>query len=287
MYAIILFVLAIGSHLTAYATDDTDAAKAAVSKVTQKEVDEAPKKFNAKESGDDFLGKRLSYHVDIIVNTLQNPTKQVCIPAGTKLRGQSKVVDGALLAIIRADRKDVMEPGQNVLKTVFEGNEAYLGWKCKSQSANVENPTPAELVGTGLLIPDNVVNKWPENISGLSYGILAVPFKYHLRGTKDFNGGGTVAPYAGFKLESGSWGVSIEGIGFAGLAAVEVQRNVDGKPTKDTLSAFSYGVGAIGRIRENFQLGVVLGADRVSKSSNYPDNGKLWVALSLGYAFSN
>lgn len=35
------------------------------------------------------------------------------------------------------------------------------------------------------------------------------------------------------------------------------------------------------------RVGVVIGADRVSKESKYPDNGKAWIAVTIGYAFSN
>lgn len=35
------------------------------------------------------------------------------------------------------------------------------------------------------------------------------------------------------------------------------------------------------------RVGVVIGADRVSKESMYPDNGKAWIAVTIGYAFSN
>jgi hypothetical protein len=32
-------------------------------------------------------------------------------------------------------------------------------------------------------------------------------------------------------------------------------------------------------------MGLVIGADRVSKSARYADNGKMWLAVSLGFDF--
>jgi hypothetical protein len=44
-------------------------------------------------------------------------------------------------------------------------------------------------------------------------------------------------------------------------------------------------------VKDSFQLGLVLGWDRVGRSANFANNGKLWLAgwlaVSLGYAFSN
>lgn len=114
-----------------------------------------------------------------------------------------------------------------------------------------------------------------------------MPFKYHLSGSKDFKGAGTVGPYVGYKTQSSNWAAGVELIGFAGLSSVQSERTEDGKQVKESLAAFSYGFGAIGRIRDKFQVGVVLGQDRVGKSSVYADNGKWWLALSVGYAFAN
>jgi len=40
-------------------------------------------------------------------------------------------------------------------------------------------------------------------------------------------------------------------------------------------------------VKGAFQMGVVVGADRVNKNAGYEDNGKTWLAVELGFAFSN
>lgn len=169
-----------------------------------------------------------------------------------------------------------MKPGKSDLEctavSLASGESAVALDQARDKALQIDAPTLAA---------------YPINRSGHSYGALMVPFKYHVTGSRRFQGSGSVGPYAGYKMESGKWGASLELVGFLGLSSVQVDRVQDGKPIKEDLSAFSYGVGAIGRIRENFQVGVVLGADRVSKESMYPDNGKAWIAVTIGYAFSN
>jgi hypothetical protein len=244
----------------------------------------AKEDFGAAKSKADFTGKRLSYHGEIVVEEYKVGGKKYCLPAGTKLRGQSPLTATGVLVIIRDDKKD-LAGRKNAAD--FKADD-YLGWKCeREETGDVKNIEVFRLVGEYLVVPKKTVDELPENLSGLSYGVLAVPFKYHLRGSKEFNGGGAIGPYAGYMLESGSWGVSLEVVGFMGLSGVDVERTVDGKSVKETLKALSYGAGLIGRIRDNFQVGLILGADRVGKASKYENNGKPWLSVSIGYAFSN
>ena len=62
---------------------------------------------------------------------------------------------------------------------------------------------------------------------------------------------------------------------------------MDGKPVTQELTGVSYGIGILGTVKQNFHMGLVLGADRVNKSSGYVNNGKPWLAASLGFNFSN
>ena len=64
---------------------------------------------------------------------------------------------------------------------------------------------------------------YPINRSGLSYGALMVPFKYHVTGSRRFQGSGSVGPYAGYKMESSKLGASLEILGFLGLSSVQVE----------------------------------------------------------------
>jgi hypothetical protein len=229
--------------------------------------------FSAAKSSEDYTGKRISYPVDIMATVRGNREKKICIPANTRLRGLSKSTADGLLVTLRGD-------------TVLPD----FPWEAKPNAQCTRRGDAEELTKEDrevLVIDKADVDSLPANVSGLSYGLLVVPFKYHIKGSKDFKGSGSIGPYAGYKTESSTWGASVELVGFGGLSSVPVEDVVDGKSKTTDVSAFSYGAGVIGRIRDNFQLGVIIGADRVGKSVNYPDNGKAWIAISVGYAFSN
>ena len=228
----------------------------------------------AQRPADDYIGERIAFPVDIEAQ-IHGTTQKVCLPAHTKLRGLGKSDNNGLLVQLRKDffSKWTTEPGNRQCAPVLASGETAVALdQARDKALQIDAPTLAA---------------YPINRSGLSYGALMVPFKYHVTGSRRFQGSGSVGPYAGYKMESGNWGASLEIVGFLGLSSVQVDRVQDGKPIKEDLSAFSYGIGAIGRIRENFQVGLVLGADRVSKESMYPDNGKAWIAVTIGYAFSN
>jgi hypothetical protein len=145
-----------------------------------------------------------------------------------------------------------------------------------------------------LAVDDIVVIPYPEITStppdryGLTYGTLLVPFKYHLRGDKDFTGGTSLGGYVGFRQDkSGLTGLAAQYVVFLGAASVAVPQTVGGNTVTQNMAGVSYGVGILGTVKDNFHLGVVLGADRVNASAGYKDNGKAWLAVSLGFAFSN
>jgi hypothetical protein len=75
-------------------------------------------------------------------------------------------------------------------------------------------------------------------------------------------------------------------VGFLGGAGVSVEQNIDSEKKMQTLAGVSYGLGVIGSIKNEFQLGVIVGADRVSNNANYGNNGKWWIALGIGFSFS-
>jgi hypothetical protein len=218
-------------------------------------------------------GDRISFPVNVRGRTLNTPPTALCIPAKTALRVNSYTKG-----------KDDKTADQYVvsLATVFAPPE-----DCDTTES------PAKLLPKGEPISLLKVNLPPENrgfprpsIYGLTYGGLVVPFKYHLRGSKEFKGGSSVAPYVGYRFDENDLGLGVKAIAFAGISSVDVAQNVDGQAKSQSLAGYSYGVGLLGSIQNSFQMGLILGADRVSKSANYADNGRWWLALSIGYAFS-
>lgn len=208
-----------------------------------------------------YLGDKISFPVRLDVKDTEN--NKYCLPAGTYLRGLGKSDDDGLLVILN----NFYFKGYNPVKD------------CKNS-----NEIPQDLP---LVISKGDLAKYPFDRYGWTYGGLVVPYKYHFSGSKNFDGNATVGPYFGYRIDKNSYlGIGFKVIGFLGASAIKVNQNVDGKETEQSLAGFSYGGGILGEIKKEFQLGLVLGVDRVSSSSNYEDNEKLWGAISLGYSFS-
>jgi hypothetical protein len=147
---------------------------------------------------------------------------------------------------------------------------------------------------TALVVVDDVVAleqadlvSIPVSRYGLTYGALLVPFKYHLAGSREFTGNASLGGYLGYRHSSQAQGLEMKWVAFFGATNVSVSQTSNGQTSNLNLAGVTYGVGLIGNVKNAFQLGVIFGADRVSNSAGYKENGKPWIAISLGYDFSN
>lgn len=145
---------------------------------------------------------------------------------------------------------------------------------------------------------------------GISYGVLAVPFKFHFS-DHALTGGSTIGGYLGFTQDWGFTQVSeIFGAGLALVSTTSATSNFTNTtpagstsrafatgtststsgntPSTSTLTGLSIAVGLLGKLgNTNTQFGVLIGTDLVEKSATYKYNGKAWLSLSIGYNFSN
>ena len=209
-----------------------------------------------------WKGDRLSFPFNVTGKYLKEDGSvdtEVCIPAKTTLRGMGK-----------QDNEGLVVQLANVFGKPVD---------CKDEKTTVDGKRP-------ILIGKNVLERMTPSRYGLTYGALVVPFKYQLNGDKEFKGGSSVAPYLGYRFDPNYLGVGVKLIGFLGGGTISVEQTVDGTRKTQNLAGVSYGLGLIGQIKGDFQLGVVLGYDRVSKSAGYPDNGKPWLAISIGMSFA-
>ena len=243
-----------------------------------------------------YQGDRVSFNGDVIV-TIQKADGsaggQVCIPARVKLRGgvgySASGTDGKTETgtLFRLQRNRDETP--NVLKRMVE---TISGRNPGKQCAPESIPKDAKLEDYGTLQPSvdlrvakDTLERTQPNRYGLTYGLLAIPFKYQLTGPKDFSGSATVGPYFGYRtLDTGN-GYGVSYIGFLGYSNLSVTQTVGGQSTTQNLASIGYGIGAIATVKGNFQMGAVLGFDHVSKSANYQYNNKPWLAVELGYSF--
>ena len=213
-----------------------------------------------------YLGDKIKFQTDMYVEKVDMKSKNkdvspACVPAFSTLRGIGTLKVGA-------DTRPAF------IITNVEG-----GGSCDDKKVRVNDV---------VLVKLEDLNSTPPDRYGLTYGALLVPFKYHLGGSKSFTGSTSVGGYLGFRQDrSGRTGLALEYIGFIGAATVPVAQTTNGQSTTQNMSGVTYGIGILGTVKGSFHMGVVFGADRVNASAHYEDNGKPWVAVEIGYAFSN
>lgn len=241
-------------------------------KQQDKAVTELEKKLEAVRRQASFanahkiVGDRISYSFDIpgkeITIVSDGSKYKGCIPAGLEMRVFTEPdKDGNVLAVIL--------PGS------YDDSECDLHSK-KDKSSH---PLAKKLIK----ISADIAGAAPRR-RGWTYGTLFVPYKVLLKGSRDLKSSATIGPYAGYRkiLDSG-W--EIKYVAFAGPSIIENSTIVNDNIVTDNLYGLSYGIGVLGTIKNEFQLGLLFGADRVNESSKYEDNGKIWFALAFGYEF--
>jgi hypothetical protein len=228
-----------------------------------------------------FFGDRISFPVNvrgqIYLGADAKPSplgEAVCIPAGQALRVGSK---NSIKVKTTVNGQESERTGRVVyVSSFFDETE-----QCDKPAGQKGKPLAKEKIFLGEREFENTgIDRF-----GATYGGLVVPFKYHVNGSKEFRAGSAIGPYVGYRFDRNTIGWGAKLIAFAALSTVAVEQNVDGTVKTQSLSGFSYGIGMIGQVKGDFQLGVVVGWDRVSKSANYADNGKAWVALTAGFDF--
>lgn len=227
-----------------------------------------------------YLSDRITFQFATFVRRIDMTTEQKtaaagCAPAGTSFKGigtgQVNGTGGASPLFIIT-----------FVPTVEVENKRSAGLsRCTNEAIRVKE-------GDVVLVQQNDIRVTPPDRFGLTYGTLLVPFKYHFRGDKDFTGGASLGGYLGFRQDrSGVTGLALQYVGFLGAANVAVPQTVNGVSTTQNMTGVSYGLGIIGTVKDAFHMGVVIGADRVNSSANFKDNGKAWLAISVGFDFSN
>jgi len=211
---------------------------------------------SVKNDQNNYLGDRVTFPVRIHVKI---DSVDYCIPGGTPLKGLGSANDNG---------------------DVIFRMSSYRTYKACDGKTKIPDDIPFTVDGATLK------NYSPDRI-GLTYGMLVVPYKYQAKGSKEFDGQTSVGPYFGYRFDKSSLGFGFKFIGFIGASSISVTQNVNGTDETQNLMGLSYGLGIIGQAKNEFQMGVVFGADRVSESANYVNNGKMWIAIALGYSFAN
>jgi hypothetical protein len=208
-----------------------------------------------------YEGDRVTFPLSIKASLLDYSgasTSAICLPSGTELWGVTSYTLNNIAGVeFRTGNRDIKS--------------------CDS----IPKDIPAKSV---VFVATTEITRVPANRFGLTYGVLAVPFKFHLSGAKELTGSASLGSYLGYRFDrEGSLGIGVATVAFVGAADIAVPSTIGG--ATQNVAGFSYGLGVIGTVKGNFQLGGVLGFDRVSSNAGYQYNGKPWIAFELGYSF--
>lgn len=201
----------------------------------------------------------------------KSTTEVFCIPAMTEMRGIGKVAGTNNLKVrISKGTPGAVPPDKDALvKTIkscdMPKKDLYTDLIYIIEGGLADNQTPDRY--------------------GVTYGALVVPYKYHFEGSKSFGGNASVGPFVGYRFARETMGVTLKAIGFAGASVIKVDREEEGQTKSDNIAAFSYGAGVIMELKNEFQLGWIFGFDEVGDDTGYEDDGKLWTAFAIGFAF--
>jgi hypothetical protein len=243
-----------------------------------------------------YLSDRLNYSFDnrvLLLDTTaaQPATKEGCAPAETSLKAIGKI------ELKTEEKKDGKTEIRSVPMLMMQVTRtANAPSADTSPDGGLRQPSSPRgafrcagdqrvAVGDVVLMDPTQLDSVPPHRFGLTYGALMVPYKYYIGGDHEFSGAATVGGYLGYR--EASTGYDLRLVGFLGASSISVPQQADGQEGTKNLAGISYGLGVLGTVKDSFQLGLVLGWDRVGRSANFANNGKPWVAVSLGYAFSN
>lgn len=217
---------------------------------------------------ENYIGDKVRYPTAIFAKGIalgSDEVKNVCIEPNIDLRGLGKVNIKMGTQLVEHKAFVVMDPAPTKVTV------------CKAEEQPAENSIVA--------LDPAMLKSVPPKRSGLTFGTLVVPYKYHLKGDQSLGGGATLGGYLGWRYQA--WGYDLQAVGFAGATKVDVPGLKDGKATTDSVAGLSYGIGLLGTVKNEFKLGLVAGQDRVNRSVNYVNNGKTWFSVSIGYDFFN
>lgn len=266
------------------------------------------------DSEENFQGDRLTFPGDMNVKVsrgdLTHPRDE-CIKAGTTLRGVGKQGDTVYFVVTSC----------SPLLGFLSCSPGYDEWWCRKDeqkycdvlcepTATAAAPVATETPGAGgntptatpthrqleygavVAIPLAEVAKIAPNRYGLAYGTLVVPFKFQLTGAHQFTGSATLGPYLGYKFDTQNYGLATTLALFGGISNIAVDKTTTDPTTMMTststeqIAGFGYGGGVLLEIKGGFQAGAVIGFDSVGNGQNFQYNNQPWLALELGYSFS-
>ncbi|WP_296944830.1 hypothetical protein [uncultured Massilia sp.] len=144
---------------------------------------------------------------------------------------------------------------------------------------------PKAWEGSQYSLPNTTYSLINYKTSGIAYGALIVPFKFHLGNDKKLSASSTIAPYLGIRWRGLQYlGAEATPIFSAGLGLVPVSDAASGKT--ETKAAFSTAIGVtVSSIKSmDFNAGFLFGKDFVNRAERGTDAAvnKPWISVWVG-----
>ncbi len=112
--------------------------------------------------------------------------------------------------------------------------------------------------------------------SGWTYGVLVTPFKYY-PGQKYFGANASIGGYLGYRVHDRQGVSDVIAVSAGPTTATVNTGNGTTNQTGATL-AFTW----LTEIKNSFVVGVLVGRDYFSATSNYQYNGATWIGINFG-----
>lgn len=181
---------------------------------------------------------------------------------------------------VKNDKVYVASQDGSTLRVLPAGKEKILGiFGCHPEDGEQFEITVDEIISSGSFR------------SGWVYGVMVAPFKFYPY-SGEIAASATVGPYLGWRMDR-VMGVSTTWVVSGGISSVTAQdKDEAGQPKSVQMTAWSGATGFIFEIKKGtnpFRAGMLVGKDWIDRKSSvrYENNARTWVALQLGYDWTD
>ena len=227
-----------------------------------------------------------------------------CAPQGSTLRVLREATDGTLYVQFyeipqRAETARTLR-GQNVTQAALDAcpDPKKTADPQPAKPSSTPDPQPAKPSTTSKsyvrvnLHTTYQINKAElQNFgfkrSGITFGMLIVPFKFRLGGDRAVTPSSSIAPYVGFRTHRAQgFGLTFTPILAAGLGMVPITDPAENKTVPKPALTLATGLVMTSSKNEKFNAGLVFGKDVLSKSDQAldPNVDKWWLSFYVGIA---
>lgn len=211
-----------------------------------------------------------------------------CWPAGPRLIGRDSEFTTASIAPKSDQAAPAKSDADNYLPTMPDAKiDVYLQKDGKTDCLNDDDLGSKVTLTTTTPIAVSQKDAEAAAREGLDFGTLVVPFKFQLSDQTAITSSATLGGYLGYRIPWRVAGLDFRLLAFGGVSEVPTsEADSSGKITSQTVAGLSYGAGLVTTVKDNFNVGLVIGFDHVNSVQDYKYQDKPWISLEIGYSFT-